>query len=243
MWAPDVGWAGRPRVCPPPPIRKASYGHDVTVTRSHTDVWWLPVGAGSGVAVRTSRAWELIQARRGHRAPQPLFHTALEVRLDGVRWLIEMASAWSGPGATRGVVSGGPVGAVPLGCSRLFRYEVRRWREGVLPDRRYAVRSPVAVALTEKGARALLDRVPQVPVRTWGRDYNHDGDMWNSNSLTSWLLATSGVDAARLYPPLGGRVPGWCAGIIAAGSPLPRQPGACPAADAAPALSRRPPRP
>jgi hypothetical protein len=40
--------------------------------------------------------------------------------------------------------------------------------------------------------------------------------MWNSNSLTSWLLVRAGVDTERLHPPTGGRAPGWDAGVVVA---------------------------
>jgi len=40
--------------------------------------------------------------------------------------------------------------------------------------------------------------------------------MWNSNSLISWLIARSGLDAASIQPPAGGRAPGWQAGIVMA---------------------------
>ena len=64
---------------------------------------------------------------------------------------------------------------------------------------------------------ALLARVAQVPHHTWGRDVVGTGDMWNSNSVISWLLHTTGIDAAELGPPDGGAAPGWAAGITAAG--------------------------
>ena len=47
----------------------------------------------------------------------------------------------------------------------------------------------------------------------WGRDELHAGEMWNSNSMTAWIVATAGLPAARLRPPPGGRAPGWDAGI------------------------------
>jgi hypothetical protein len=50
----------------------------------------------------------------------------------------------------------------------------------------------------------------------WGRDEFAAGEMWNSNSLISWLLVQSGLDAESLHPPLAGRAPGWGAGIVVA---------------------------
>ena len=51
---------------------------------------------------------------------------------------------------------------------------------------------------------------------TWGRDELGTGDMWNSNSLISWLLARSGHDTDAVAPPAGGRAPGWSAGLMVA---------------------------
>ncbi|MFF6906281.1 hypothetical protein ACFY9Q_10110 [Streptomyces sp. NPDC012389] len=186
------------------------------MTEPSAALWWLPVGAGGRVVVRTSRWWEELAARREHREPRPLFHAALDVFSDGGRHVIEMGPAWGQTSPSRGVVAAGPVGWRPLGRWRLFRYEVRCWPEGVLPDRDLAVGAPRQFALTPDGARSLLARVSTVPALTWGRDAFGSGDMWNSNSLISWLLHTSGVDATRITPPGTGRAPGWACGIAAA---------------------------
>lgn len=67
-------------------------------------------------------------------------------------------------------------------------------------------------------AHRLLALVPKVPIRTWGRTLPRTGDMWNSNSVISWLLTTAGIDASALHPPAGGRAPGWAAGVALAKS-------------------------
>ncbi len=187
-----------------------------------TVLWWLPVGAGGYVVRHTSRWWELVDAYRAHRAPQPLFHAALEVSSNGHRHIIEMAPQWAGPkGEDRGVVVTGPVGLRVLGRSSLFRYEVRCWRDGTLPDREWAVGGPVTVADDEATARSLLQHIREVPPLTWGRQVPPTRDMWNSNSLVSWLLRVSGVPLADLSPPMGGRAPGWAAGIALAATSAP----------------------
>jgi hypothetical protein len=66
-------------------------------------------------------------------------------------------------------------------------------------------------------ASRILDLVPSVPALVWGRDERHTGEMWNSNSIISWLLARAGIDAAKIQLPPRGRSPGWHAGIIIAG--------------------------
>ncbi|MFD3789931.1 hypothetical protein [Streptomyces cyaneofuscatus] len=133
------------------------------MTEPSAALWWLPVGAGGRVVVRTSRWWETLTARREHREPQPLFHAALEVLSDGRRLINEMGPAWGQSSPSRGVVATGPVGWEALGRWRLFRYEVRCWPEGLLPDRGLAVGAPQQIALTPDGARSLLARVSTAP--------------------------------------------------------------------------------
>ena len=107
----------------------------------------------------------------------------------------------------------GAVGSELVGRFRLFRYEIRRWRHGVIPDIAEAVSSPVR--LTEEPTRAsqIVYLVPSVPDLVWGRDEGHTGEIWNSNSVVSWLLARAGLDPDRIQPPTGGRSPGWRAGV------------------------------
>lgn len=186
------------------------------MTSPRADLWWLPVGAGGHVVVHTSRWWERLVALRERRRPRDLFHAALEVFDGDSRYVIEMTPAWGGPKGARGAVMSGPVGARWLGASRLFRYEVRCSRDGVIPDRAWAPGPPTRLPLTPAAARSLLARIATVPPHTWGRDVFGIGDMWNSNSLVSWLLVTSGIDAATLRPPAGGSAPGWRSGIRAA---------------------------
>ena len=52
-----------------------------------------------------------------------------------------------------------------------------------------------------------------MPTPVWGRDELETGEMWNSNSLTAWLIATAGLSPDRLRAPGGGRAPGWRAGL------------------------------
>lgn len=49
------------------------------------------------------------------------------------------------------------------------------------------------------------------------------GEMWNSNSMLAWLIASTGPDVDAIKPPAGGRAPGWNAGVVAgAASAAPR---------------------
>jgi len=184
---------------------------------SGVDLYWLPLGAGGHCVRLNGRVYEAVAARRARRARCDLYHAALEVRLDGERWVIEQAPAWNLRAPDRGVVGEGPVGARRLGRLKAFRYEVRRWRGGVILDRDEAVDSPRRLSADPRRARRILELVPQAPLATWGRDEHGAGEMWNSNSLIAWLLVRSGHDVAAIAPPAGGRAPGWSAGIAVAG--------------------------
>jgi hypothetical protein len=131
------------------------------------------------------------------------------------RFVIEQAPAWS-ERSERGVVAEGAVGARPAGRLRLFRYEIRCWRDGVIPDVAEAVESPKHLSDDAGRARELLDLVRQVPTPVWGRDELRTGEMWNSNSLISWLITRSSLDVDAIHPPTGGRAPGWHAGVVIA---------------------------
>ena len=65
-------------------------------------------------------------------------------------------------------------------------------------------------------AERLLDLVAEAPTPVWGRNELGAGEMWNSNSLVSWVLARSGFDVDAVRLPSGGRAPGWDAGVVVA---------------------------
>ena len=130
--------------------------------------------------------------------------------------MIEMAPVWSERSTDRGTVVEGAVGSSLLGRFRAFRYEIRCWRDGRIPDVGEAVDSPRRLSTEASIAQAVLELVPRVPAAVWGRDELRAGEMWNSNSVISWLLARAAIDVAAISPPSGGRAPGWAAGIAVA---------------------------
>ena len=184
-------------------------------------LFWIPLGAGgSGFVRMNGRVYEAILARREDRPALDLYHTALEVRLPRARFIVEtMWPSPKGDPAERGVVAIAPVFADWLAFTRIFRYEVRRWMDGVLPDAHEAVEGPRVVSSDETIANRVLDLTYEVPRLIWGRDQAHTGEMWNSNSVVSWLLARAGVDMQDVRPPAEGRAPGWDAGLVVAGHP------------------------
>ena len=193
----------------------ASPDEVASVQPSGIDLYWLPLGTGGHSVRFNGLVFEAIAARLQHRDRSDLYHSALEVYVPEGRFVIEQAPAW-GESGERGVVAEGPVGTRTAGRFRLFRYEVRRWRDGVIPDVAEAVESPQRLSDDPERARRLLELVPQVPTPVWGRDELGAGEMWNSNSLISWLIACTGLDVESIRPPAGGRAPGWRAGIVMA---------------------------
>jgi hypothetical protein len=186
----------------------------VTAHDTGVDLYWLPLGAGGRSVRLNGRVFEAIASRVERRSACDLYHSALEVRAPE-RFVIEMTPI-PADGSGRGVVAEGAVGTRAAGWFRPFRYEVRRWRDGIIPDVTEAVESPHLLSEDPECTRRLLALVPQVPTPVWGRDELRTGDMWNSNSVISWLLVRSGVDVESIQPPSGGRAPGWRAGIVVA---------------------------
>jgi hypothetical protein len=181
------------------------------------ELYWLPLGAGGWFVRLNGRIYEAIHALLERRRPLDLYHSALRVRLPEGSFVIE--NCWPIPDtdrAARGVVVEGPVASRRMARWRVFRYEVRRWRDGVIADVDAAVASPQVLSDDPVRARRLLDLVAALPSPVWGRDELGTGEMWNSNSVISWLLARSGLPTDAIRPPAGGRAPGWEAGLVTA---------------------------
>jgi hypothetical protein len=188
----------------------------VLVHRSTTaavDLFWIPLGAGGHSVGFNGRVFEAIQAAREHRQRSDLFHAVLVAELEGDRYTIELAPSPDADEASRGVVATGAVGSRYAGRLRLFRYEVRCWRGGSIADLGEAVGGPRRLTSDPRVARRLVDLVAIVPIPVWGRDELKAGEMWNSNSVIAWLVATAGLATEQLRPPAHGRAPGWDAGL------------------------------
>ena len=189
------------------------------VTCARVALFWLPLGAGGSFVRFNGRVYEALTARREGRQPLDLYHSALEVTVPEGCFVVE--NSWPIPdrdGAARGVAVVGPVGSHGLArFGRPFRYEIRRWRDGVIADAAEAVESPKRLSNDEDLAYRLLELVETVPPLVWGRRPFGCDEMWNSNSVISWLLARSGLEVAEIQPPTGGRAPGWSTGIELAG--------------------------
>jgi hypothetical protein len=162
------------------------------------------------------RIYEAICALLERRTASELYHSALEVTLPPDFWIIEMTPVWAVREGDRGVVTEGAVGARWTGRGRWFRYEIHCWRRGVISDVAQAVESPVRLSSDPAMCRRVLALLPTVPNAVWGRDEQDTGEMWSSNSVTSWTLARCGIYAEAVRAPRDGRAPGWSAGIAVA---------------------------
>ena len=176
------------------------------------DLYWIPLGAGGHSVRFNGRVFEAIEAARQRRPRCDLYHSALVVATDGDRYAIEIAPSPDADEAGRGVVATGAVGSRHLGLLRLFRYEVRCWRGGVIPDLAAAVGGPHRLTNDPLIARRVLALLGSVPAPVWGRDELGAGEMWNSNSMIAWLIASAGLPTASIGPPARGPAPGWRAG-------------------------------
>jgi hypothetical protein len=180
------------------------------------DLYWLPLGAGGHFVRLNGRVYEGLAARIGRRPACDLYHSALQVHVGEGTFVIEQAPVHDWSGKQRGVVAEGAVGSRWAARFRIFRYEIRLWRDGHIPDVAEGVDSPRRLSSDKDRARRVLELVAEVPTPVWGRDELKTGDMWNSNSVIAWVIARSGIDTDSIQPPAGGRAPGWQAGLVVA---------------------------
>lgn len=183
---------------------------------SAVDLYWIPLGADGHFVRLNGKVYEAVRALFDRRRPCDLYHSALVVRVPEGRYAIECAWVSSTDSDKRGVVASGCVGSPVAGRLRILRYEVRCWLDGVIPDISHAVDSPQHLSEEDGAARRLIALAAQVPTPPWGRDEFGVGEMWNSNSVISWLLERSGIGVEAAGLPTGGRAPGWDAGIAVA---------------------------
>jgi hypothetical protein len=212
--------------------RRDTGGSGPSQASAAVDLYWLPLGAGGHFVRLNGRVYEWIASRVQRRPPCDLYHSALQIEVPEGRFVVEQAPVHDWSGADRGVVAEGAVGSGWLGRFRLFRYEIRLWRGGHIPDVAEAVDSPRRLTSGVETARRVVEAVEEMPTPVWGRDEVGAGEMWNSNSVIAWTLERSGIDAESVRPPQGGRAPGWQAGTVEAR----RRRGT--ASDAAPRLAR-----
>ena len=184
--------------------------------KAAVDLYWIPLGAGAHVVRISGKLFEAASALVARRPRCDLYHSALVISAPEDHFVIEQAPVPDLYGERRGVVAEGPVGMRWLGRFRVFRYEIRSWRDGRIPDMDQAIGSPARVTDDVEVAGRILETLPSIPTPVWGRDDFDTGEMWNSNSVVSWVLARSGASIESIHPPANGRAPGWRAGLAVA---------------------------
>src|SRR3981081_3215055 len=100
---------------------------------SSVELYWLQLRAGGRSVRLNGRVFEAVVARLERRTSCDLYHSALVVRAPSGRFVIEQPPLRAPNGAARGVFAEGAVGSRLARRFRIFRYEVRRWPNGVIP--------------------------------------------------------------------------------------------------------------
>ena len=193
-----------------------SRAHTSSATVACAVLYWIPLGAGGHSVRFNGVVYETISAIVQRRPRSDIYHCALKVRTPSGAYAVEMTPVPNNRGWTRGVVAEGAVGARWAGQLRRFRYEIRCWRDGTIPDLQYAIGGPIRVTDDALAAQRILEVLPSVPTLTWGRDESRVGDMWSCNSIVSWALTRAGLNVEHIPMPYRGRAPGWHAGIAVA---------------------------
>src|SRR4051812_40998719 len=85
---------------------------------------WLPLGAGGHFVRLNGRVYEALAARLQRRPACDLYHSALQITLQGSTYVIEQAPVHDWSGKDRGVVAEGAVGSRSAGRFRNFRYAI-----------------------------------------------------------------------------------------------------------------------
>jgi hypothetical protein len=181
-------------------------------SRGVVDLYWIPLGAGGHSVRFNGRAYEAISSFIDRRPRCDIYHSALTILVPNGLFTVEMTPIPNRRGWERGVVAEGAVGSRWAGRLRIFRYEVRRWRNGLIPDLRFAVAPPIQLTNQVPTAERILEVLPSVPTVVWGRDELRTGEMWSCNSIISWALTRAGLNAKAIDLPPHGRAPGWHAG-------------------------------
>jgi len=170
-------------------------------SRAAVDLYWILLGAEAHVVRISGRLFEAATALVARRPRCDLYHSALVISAPEGQFVIEQAPIPDLHGERRGVVAEGPVGMRWLRRFRVFRYEIRRWRGGSIPDINQAIGNPVRVTDDVEVAERILETLPSIPTPVWGRDELGAGEMWNSNSVVSWVQARSGASIETIHPP------------------------------------------
>ena len=167
------------------------------------DLYWIPLGAGGRSVRFNGRVYEALIAAAQRRPRRDLYHAALVVTAGGERYTIEIAPSPDAHEAARGVVATGAVGSRWLRPSRLFRYEIRCWRGGVIPDLAFARGGRRRLSDDPIVAQRVLDAVAAAPTPVGPGRARYGGDV--ELELADLVVAGGGGPGDRRDPRSGGR--------------------------------------
>ena len=176
------------------------------VTAAAVELYWIPLGAGGHCVRFNGRIFEALDAAR--RAPSALRPLPRGARRPARRpALHDRARRRRRTPTRRAAASSAPApsaAATSAGCA-CFATRFAAGEADRSPT--WTTRSAGRCRLTtDPGvARRLLDLVAAVPRPVWGRDELDAGEMWNSNSVIAWLVATAGLPADELEPAAAGQ--------------------------------------
>src|SRR5436305_1810039 len=153
------------------------------------DLYWLPLGAGGHFVRLNGRLYEALVAGLKRRPRCDLYHSALQIQLPEGVFVIEQAPVPDLTGRQRGVVAGGAVGSRWAGRFRIFRYEIRVWPGGNIPDVAKAVDGPRRLSTDATVARRVVDVAHEIPKPVLRRDELGTGEMWYANDVITWILS------------------------------------------------------
>ena len=188
----------------------------LTVASASVDLVWLPLGAGGHSVRLNGRVYEAVAAQIGRRRRCALYHSALDVSVPEGRFVIEMAPIPDADGRARGVVAEGAVGSRRAGGCGSFATRSGAGSAGPSPTSRRRWTAPAASPTTSSVHGGCSPWCRSSRHRSGAGTSSHAGEMWNSNSLVSWLLGHADFDVDAISPPPGGRAPGWNAGLVVA---------------------------
>jgi hypothetical protein len=198
------------------PLSDGTLHRSATTCRATVDLHWIPLGAGGHSVRFNGKVFEAISSLIDGRPRCEIYHSALTIHVPDGFFTVEMTPIPDRRGWQRGVVAEGAVGSRWAGNLRIFRYEIRCWRDGVIPDLRFTPVRPARLTDMVPTAERILEVLPSVPRAVWGRDELRAGEMWSCNSIISWALTRAGLNTESIALPQGGRAPGWQAGIVVA---------------------------
>jgi hypothetical protein len=198
------------------PLSDGTLHRSATTCRATVDLHWIPLGAGGHSVRFNGKVFEAISSLIDGRPRCEIYHSALTIHVPDGFFTVEMTPIPDRRGWQRGVVAEGAVGRHWAGHLRIFRYEIRCWRDGVIPDLQFTPVRPARLTDMVPTAERILEVLPSVPRAVWGRDQLRAGEMWSCNSIISWALTRAGLNTESIALPQGGRAPGWQAGIVAA---------------------------